>query len=194
MRAPKVFGTVGVAAALTVAFIALGGAASAGPPLEHVKFHEETTETVEDFCDVPGLTVRLDRVLDGKFLAKTRGSDDEPFIVEHQTLHDVWTNPVNGNAVTVTSNGVAKIHELTVNPDGTISVIQLATGNFVAYGPDGKAIARNPGQVRVELLFDDAGTPDDPSDDVFLGVVSIVKESTGRSDDFCAAAVPVLTG
>jgi hypothetical protein len=30
MRAPKVFGTVGVAAALTVAFIALGGAASAG--------------------------------------------------------------------------------------------------------------------------------------------------------------------
>jgi hypothetical protein len=194
MRAPKVFGTVGVAAALTVAFIALAGAASAGPPLEHVKFHEETTETVEDFCDVPGLTVRLDRVLDGKFLAKTRGSDDEPFIVEHQTLHDVWTNPVNGNAVTVTSNGVAKIHELTVNPDGTISVIQLATGNFVAYGPDGKAIARNPGQVRVELLFDDAGTPDDPSDDVFLGVVSIVKESTGRSDDFCAAAVPVLTG
>jgi hypothetical protein len=194
MRATKVFGTVGVAAGLTVASIALAGAAAAGPPLEHVKFHEETTETVEDFCDVPGLTVRLDRVLDGKFLAKTRGADDEPFIVEHQTLHDVWTNPVNGNFVTVRSNGVFKIHELTVNPDGTISVIQLGTGNFVAYGPDGKAIARNPGQVRVELLFDDAGTPDDPSDDVFLGVVRVVKESTGRSDDFCAAAVPVLLG
>jgi hypothetical protein len=181
-------------AGLTVASIALAGAAWAGPPLEHVKFHEETTETVEDFCDVPGLTVRLDRALDGKFLAKTRGADNEPFIVEHQTLQDVWTNPANGNAVTVRSNGVAKIHELTVNPDGTISVIQLATGNFVAYGPDGKAIARNPGQVRVELLFDDAGTPDDPSDDAFLGVVRVVKESTGRSDDFCAAAIPVLIG
>jgi hypothetical protein len=48
--------------------------------------------------------------------------------------------------------------------------------------------------VRVELLFDDAGTPDDPFDDVFLGVVRVVKESTGRSDDFCAAAVPVLIG
>jgi hypothetical protein len=194
MRATKLFGTVVVTAGLTVASIAVAGAAWAGPPLEHVKFHEETTEIVEDFCDVPGLTVRLDRVLDGKFLAKTRGPDDEPFIVEHQTLDDVWTNPANGNAVTVRSNGIAKIHELTVNPDGTISVIQLATGNFVAYGPDGKAIARNPGQVRVELLFDDAGTPDDPFDDVFLGVVRVVKESTGRSDDFCAAAVPVLTG
>jgi hypothetical protein len=194
MTATKHFGAGGVVAGLIAASIAMAGAASAGPPTEHVKFHEETTETVEDFCDVPGLTVRLDRVLDGKFLAKTRGSDDEPYIVEHQTLHDVWTNPANGNVVTVRSNGVAKIHELTVNPDGTISVIQLATGNFVAYGPDGKAIARNPGQVRVELLFDDAGTPDDPSDDVFLGVVRVVKESTGRSDDFCAAAVPVLTG
>jgi hypothetical protein len=194
MRATKLFATVGVTAGLTVASIALAADVWAGPPLEHVKFHEETTEIVEDFCDVPGLTVRLDRVLDGKFLGKTRGRDDEPFIVEHQTLNDVWTNPANGNTVTVRSNGVAKIHELTVNPDGTISVIQLATGNFVAYGPDGKAIARNPGQVRVELLFDDAGTPDDPSDDVFLGVVRVVKESTGRSDDFCAAAVPVLIG
>jgi hypothetical protein len=194
MRATNLFGTVAMTAGLTVASIALAGAAWAGPPLEHVKFHEETTETVEDFCDVPGLTVRLDRALDGKFLAKTRGADNEPFIVEHQTLQDVWTNPANGNAVTVRSNGVAKIHELTVNPDGTISVIQLATGNFVAYGPDGKAIARDPGQVRVELLFDDAGTPDDPSDDVFLGVVRVVKESTGRSDDFCAAAIPVLIG
>jgi hypothetical protein len=75
---------------------------------------------------------------------------------------------------------------LTINPDGTTTVIQLGTGPFVAYGPDGKAIARNPGQIRVELLFDVDGT--------FLGVVRVVKESTGGSDDFCVAAVPVLIG
>ena len=108
MRATKLVGTVGVAAGLTVASIALEGVALAGPPLEHVRFHEATTEIVEDFCDVPGLTVQLDRVLDGKVLAKTRGPDDEPFIVEHQTLNDVWTNPANGNAFTVTSNGVQR--------------------------------------------------------------------------------------
>ena len=60
------------------------------------------------------------------------------------------------------------------------------TGNFVAYGPDGKAIARNPGQTRLELLFDVDGT--------FLGVVRVIKESTGRTEDFCEAAVPVLIG
>jgi hypothetical protein len=62
------------------------------------------------------------------------------------------------------------------------------------YGPDGKAIARNPGQVRVELLVDNGGTPTDPSDDGELEFVRVVKESTGRTEDFCAAAVPVLMG
>ena len=61
-----------------------------------------------------------------------------------------------------------------------------------AAGPDGKAIARNPGQTRLELVFDDNGTPDDPFDDIELSR-EIVKGSTGRSDDFCDAAVPALT-
>ena len=186
MKATKLFGTLGVAAGLTVASIAVAGPGSAGPPLEHVKFHEETTEIVEDFCDVPGLTMQLDRVLDGKFLGKTRGADDLPFIVEHEKFTDVWTNPANGNVVTVEAANLFKIQKLTINPDGTTTVIQLGTGSFNAYGPDGKAIARNPGQIRVEFLFDVDGT--------FLGVVRVVKESTGRSDDFCAAAVPVLIG
>ena len=59
------------------------------------------------------------------------------------------------------------------------------------YGPDGKAIARNPGQTRFELVFDDGGTPADPLDDVELDF-RVVKESTGRSDDFCTAAVAAL--
>ena len=80
------------------------------------------------------------------------------------------------------------------NGDGTLTVTFLATGNDVTYGPDGKAIARNPGQVRFELLIDHNGTPADPADDEVIAFVRVVKESTGRTDDFCAAAVPALTG
>ena len=69
----------------------------------------------------------------------------------------------------------------------------LGTGNDVVYGPDGKAIARNPGQTRFELLLDDNGTPSDPDDDVFLADLGIVKGSTGRTDDYCDAVVPALT-
>ena len=62
------------------------------------------------------------------------------------------------------------------------------------YGEDGKVIARNPGQVRFEILVDHGGTPTDPSDDEFLEFLGVVKESTGRSDDYCEAAVPILLG
>jgi len=37
----------------------------------------------------------------------------------------------------------------------------------VLYGEDGKAIARDPGQVRAMILVDHGGTPADPFDDVF---------------------------
>jgi hypothetical protein len=68
----------------------------------------------------------------------------------------------------------------------------LATGNFTLSDADGRAIARNPGQVRFEALVDHGGTPGDPSDDVELDFTQI-RESTGRSDDFCEAAVPALS-
>ena len=61
------------------------------------------------------------------------------------------------------------------------------------YGENGKAIARNPGQIRLEILVDHGGTPNDPSDDEFLADLGVVKGSTGRSDDFCEAAVPALS-
>ena len=48
-------------------------------------------------------------------------------------------------------------------------------------------------QVRIELLFDNGGTPSDPTDDEEITFLGVVKDSTGRSDDFCEAAVAILT-
>jgi hypothetical protein len=105
---------------------------------------------------------------------------------------DVWTNLANGNAVTVEGTQLSKDLQVTDNGDGTLTIVVLGTGNLVVYGPDGKAIARDPGQVRIEFLVDDGGTPTDPSDDGELEFVGVVKD--GRTEDFCAAAVPVLMG
>ena len=58
-----------------------------------------------------------------------------------------------------------KDQRVTDNGDGTLTILVLATGNSTLYGPDGKAIARNPGQIRFEFLVDHGGTPTDPSDD-----------------------------
>ena len=178
---------VGLAAA---ASLSLAGLALAKPP---ETFHDEFTEVAADFCGVPGLTVRSDVVVDGRFTFKRRGPDGLAYFMQHARISSVDTNVANGKFVVFKSNVMEKDLRVTDNGDGTLTLLVLATGNAVLYGMDGKAIARNPGQVRFELLIDHAGTPSDPSDDEFLEFLGIVKGSTGRSDDFCAASVAALS-
>jgi hypothetical protein len=98
----------------------------------------------------------------------------------------------NGKSLTSFARVIEKDQRVTDNGDGSLTVLIKATGNAVVYGENGKPIARNPGQIRIELLIDHGGTPNDPSDDVVLSD-ELVKGSTGRSDDFCEAAVPALS-
>lgn len=67
---------------------------------------------------------------------------------------------------------------------GMIEVLILATGTAVLYDENGMAIARNPGQTRLAIVFDEAGNELSRE---------VVKGSTGRSDDFCESAVAALT-
>jgi hypothetical protein len=192
MNGTKLLRTLGVAAGLTVTSIGLAGAASAEPP-EHD--HSETTVIIENPCGVPGLTVQVDRVLDGKTLVNTHGPDGLQYTLHNEKLTEVVTNTANGKVVTLEATVMEKDLKVTDNGDGTLTVLVMATGNDVVSGPDGKAIARNPGQVRVERLFDNAGTPTDRSDDMFLSE-RVVKESTGRTDatDFCTVMIPAVIG
>jgi hypothetical protein len=189
----KITRTLGVGVGLAaVASLSLAGLAQA-KPLEKGTFHEEFTDVATDFCDVPGLTVQSDFVVDGRFMINPHGPDGLAYYMEHVDVTEVATNLANGNFVTLESIVTGKDLKVTDNGDGTLTILVLATGNAVLYDMDGKAIARNPGQVRFELLIDHSGTPTDPTDDEFLEFLGFVKESTGRSDDFCAAAVAALS-
>jgi len=186
--------TLGLAAGLAmVGSIALAGGASA-KPLEHTDFHDEFSETINDFCEVSGLTVQVDTVEDGRFLFNPHGPDGLAYGHANVSFTNVFTNVANDNTVTSVGKVVDKDLRVTDNGDGTLTILVLTTGPAAVYGPDGKAIARNPGQVRFEVLVDHGGTPTDPSDDEFLEDLGLVKGSTGRTDDFCAAVVPVLVG
>lgn len=166
--------------------------AMAAPPGRE-SFHDSFSFTVDDFCGSEGLSVRLDRVVDGRIQYNARGSDRLAYFMEHVRFAEVITNLANGEHVRVSENTTSKDLRVTDNGDGTLTILVLGTGNATIYGSDGKAIARNPGQVRFEVLVDHAGTPTDPLDDHFLEFLGVVKESTGRSDDFCSAVVAALT-
>ena len=182
---------------LAVALAGVTPFALAGPadaqPLDRGTFQDEFTDVIEDFCDVPGLTVQLDQVVDGRFLFNRRGPDGLAYYMELIHFSSTFTNVDSGSTITDVGQSLFKDLKVTDNGDGTLTILVLGTGNFTLYGQDGKAIARNPGQVRFEILIDDGGTPDDPFDDEFLADLGLVKGSTGRSDDFCEAAVPALT-
>ena len=170
----------------------LSAAVAAAAPLVHERFHDEGTFVDSDFCGA-GLTVDGTFVTDGSVLINPRGADGLLYFLEHVKVTVVYTNRANGK--TVTHEVVTRVNKdlrVTDNGDGTLTILAFATGNDVYYGPDGNVIGRNPGQTRVEILIDHGGTPTDPSDDEFLAE-EIVKGSTGRSDDFCEAAVPALS-
>ena len=182
------------------AILALGAAAAAmlataasAKQVFRETIHEENTFVLNNFCDVRGLTVVDASVLDGRVHAVPHGSDRLDYFIEHGRATDVYTNPATGKSITGVTKFIEKDMRVTDNGDGTLTILIMATGNGVVYGENGKAIARNPGQVRFRFLVDDGGTPADPSDDEFLADLGMVKGSTGRSDDFCAAAVPALS-
>jgi hypothetical protein len=174
------------------AAVMLAAAASAGQIFRET-FHEEETFVFNNFCDVPGLAVELEIVRDGSVHAVPHGPDGLAHFGSHVKQTEVYTNLANHKSVTAVLIGNDKDLRVTDNGDGTLTVLVVATGNAVVYREDGKAIARNPGQTRFEILVDHGGTPTDPSDDEFLAFLGVVKESTGRTDDFCAAVVPALS-
>jgi hypothetical protein len=172
------------------AAVMLAAAAGAGPPFRET-IHDEFEFVDDNFCDA-GLTVEVAVVLDIRVHAVPHGRDRLVYFLQHGTETDVFTNLDNGKSIRAFSRVIEKDMRVTDNGDGTLTVLIKATGNATLYGENGKAIARNPGQIRIELLIDHGGTPNDPSDDEVLAE-ELVKGSTGRSDDFCEAAVAALS-
>jgi hypothetical protein len=157
-------------------------------PLAGDEFHNEFSETVEDFCDVPGMTVEIDTVFDGRFSVKTKGRDGLGYFAEHLRIASTY----NGSVVTTLDKLHSKDLKVIDNGDGTLTVVFFATGNATFYGANGKAIGRDPGQVRFEFVVDHNGTPGDPLDDIVISE-ELIKGPTGRTDDFCEVVVPALT-
>ena len=131
-------------------------------------------------------------VVDGRTTIRPRGRDGLIYFANRLRITETYTNVDNGNFIVSTVNLIDKDLRVTNNGDGTLTILILSTGNAVVYNSNRKAIGRNPGRVRFELVVDHGGTPSDPSDDTELSF-ELVKDSTGRTDDFCEVAVPALS-
>ena len=175
----------GLVLALTVALVSSLAVTAQAEPLERERVHEAGSEFIED-CGLD-LLVQWDYYVNITF--NQRGKDKIAYFTG--TIHGQvsWTNVANGKTLTGVDNFVDKDQKITDNGDGTLTILVLAAGSTKIYGPDGKMLFNDPGQIRYEVLIDHNGTPSDPSDDEFLEFLGVVKGSTGRNDlqdrDFC---------
>jgi hypothetical protein len=167
----------------------LGTAPSVASPGGWEEQHFEWGETVEDFCDVQGLTVEDVGSGDSRSRTVVRGGMqyDEGRSVDT----DVYTNLATGRSVTNVQVRNERDLAVTDNGDGTLTVIYHATATNTAYDDQGNVIARDAGSVTVESVWDHQGTVQDRGDDEPLSFTFL--RSTGHRYDFCGVLVPALT-
>ena len=175
-------------AGLVAATVLGSGAASAAPP-ERDTIVEPFSNTLVDYCGVHGLTALNVGTFSSRLKIRTTSSG-VAYYMEHINVQQTVTGVASGRSVTIKTAYLAKDLKVTVN-GGLTTVVSLLTGPSTVYGPNGKAIARDPGQFRFRVVISDSGTPNNPDDDVEVSF-EVLKESTGRTDDYCAAIVPVI--
>lgn len=180
-----------LATALLAALVLAGSTQAEPGRVSKETIHLDNLNTIEGFCETD-MVVQSHFVADVTMKVMPRGSDGLIYFANRLRATETFTNVDNGKTVVGTTNAIDKDLRVTDNGDGTLTILVLSTGNSVIYNSAGKAIGRNPGQVRFELVVDHAGTPTDPADDTEISF-EVVKESTGRTDDFCEVTVPALS-
>jgi hypothetical protein len=169
-----------ISAIVVVVAATLASTAGAGQ-VDRFTIHHPYEFVDTNFCDA-GLTVAISGVIDIQVKVMPRGRDGLEYFAEHGTQAETLT--ASGRSLTSLANVNEKDMRVTELGNGSVEVLILATGNAVVYDEGGNAIARNPGQTRLVIVFDAAGNEVSRE---------IVKGSTGRSDDFCDAAVAALS-
>lgn len=177
MRHHRTLLTAATLAAISLVPLGVTGATAAG-------FHFADQQTFEDpALDVCGVTVHWTNSVTVRITVAQHGRTGLEYWVVTGRRDDTFTH--DGVTLTATSIGTEKDMTVIDHGDGTLTLVELATGNATLYGPDGRAIARDPGQIRYMLEIDADGNPT-------FG--DVVKDSTGRSDDFCGAFVAAYQG
>ena len=182
---------VAVLACCVAASVLVAAHASAGRSF-HDSFHFDASFTIKNFCGVDGLNVQETSATDVSVSGVSQGPDQLPHFRDHTRQTVIWTNLANNEAVSSILRTNGNDLKVTDNGDGTLTVLVQLKGIATLYA-DGKAIGKDTGNVRFEILIDHGGTPSDPSDDEFIAELGTVKEPTGRNGDFCATIVPALT-
>lgn len=160
------------------------GAASAAP--SHWEPYDFEYGPEPSFCD--GLIQQGGGT--GKFRVTQHG-DGLYYYYDQGEFTETWTNPDDPeDFATVIGSYKQSALKVTDNGDGTYQVLFAGPGTTNVYDGD-TLVAHRAGQFRFILLFDDAGTPGDITDDPIIANLGTVKQ-VGTTFSFCDPILDVV--
>src|SRR4051794_40138920 len=161
------------AASVTLLAVIAAVTPAAAAPYDIARFVDQHSFALSE-C--PGVSARVDVDFSVFVLAVQRGRDGLVYYTEHDRGTRTITNLVTGKAVTEVYSVSDKDLHVRDDRNGTFTITTKLSGQFRTYGPDGKLLLVEAGPIFYDLLIDNKGTPQDPSDDELL-TQSFVREA-----------------
>ena len=178
-----------LAAAGAVGVLALTSAVPAtAAVLEKDHAVDAGSEVLVDFC---GSTIDFNHVFHYRTssLVKTRGPDTPLYFADRFSGSDTYTNLETNKSFSVANHGSFRDQTITVNADGTLTIVQQFSGNQIVRDDANKILFKDTGVIRFEVVVDYNGTLDNADDDIFVedrGVIFQHGNNDTAGRDFCA--------
>ncbi len=160
-----------LAAIVLASIVAVPAAPAAAATIERWEWADQGSF---DFCD--GVTVEWQGQGKDSLTYGARGANKLVYFKFQTNGSATFTNPATGLSMTNSWNYIDKDLKVVDNGDGTLTMTALATGNSQLRGPNGELLRRDPGQIRYQILIDQNGTPEDPTDDEFLEYLGVITQ------------------
>ncbi|MBA2531316.1 MAG: hypothetical protein H0V23_04315 [Nocardioidaceae bacterium] len=184
----------GIIRRILVATVSLGALVSAGVgpataaviEADHYRFAD--SEVLRNFCG-SDIDFRHEFRGHGYFSAKTRGPNTPLYFADRFHSVDSFINLDTNKSFTVVRNGQFRDHKITVNPDGTLTIVQQFSGIQLVRDDTSHILFKDRGTARFEFVVDYNGTLTNPDDDEFVedhGEVFRAGKYDTLNRDFCA--------
>ena len=175
--------TTALVTGLVVALTGIGAASAAPSHWERYVFEYGPEPSFCDGLIQHGVVTGMSRV--------TQHGDGLFYYYDEGEFTETWTNPDDPeDFATVISRFKQSALAVTDNGDGTYQVLFAGPGTTDVYDGD-TLVAHRAGQSRFILLFDDAGTPGDISDDQVIANLGTVKQ-VGTTFSYCDPILAVV--
>lgn len=186
MKRSMIIGGIAVAAVLTMAVPApaLAGPVQIVPWEDSGSVVREVGE--EDWCPPEIVDFEVAHSWEASGIDRIK-TDRNGLLRFSGTFHAVDTYSANGKTFVIDAHGNGRDHKVVDNGDGTLT-IWIKQSIMATAWLDGELLFRDAGLADGAVVIDHNGTPTNPDDDTFLGVVEDF-ETHGRFDtgerDFC---------